>query len=444
MVKESGSSEDGKITIKKKPYNFMLTHALKYGNDMLEINEKVLGICLGKVDEKKKEVSIEVAIPITHGQEVNKEFSQEILSMFSEVDNKYPELSIQGWYTSCTGDFFDFSSFDIQNQKIFQTKKTPYGFCIVFNHFLMRKKVNLGFEIYRLNDYKKKEYHRVPYELEIPSTLNYFKWVKELVEDGQKNNPTFIKEYADIQSSIPQDLQAIPTAPEDLLWDRDLEELNPIISGFKEGTEKFTNGFLNDYKYQLGNWTNDLNQSVIKNVDFTQESINRTKEVILGGMTRVQNWFEKNLIELVDNYKNNISGHLTRRINRQNELGSDFSNNKKDEIINSLTTLVNNGFNNIVKNIEKEAKSTMDNLNGTSQVSLKLEEFTTTNSRNIVTISNVTNSYSNKITEKIGKIDSSTEQIITNELEKFNLKLNSIKESNSKMDKMLQELQDLV
>ncbi len=444
MIKATNSSEEGRIIIKRAAFKNMITHVLKYGNDKLEINEKVMGICLGKVNEKGKEVTINKAIPITHGTGVEKEFSQEILSMFSEIDNKYPDETIQGWYTSCSGDGLDFSDADIANQRIFQTKKTPHGFCIVFKHALMGKNGNFGFEIYRLNDYKKEKYHKVAHEIELPSTLDYFKWVQRFIEEGQKESPTLIEEFVDLRSSVPKDLKTIPTSPGELIWEKELEELNPIISGFREGTEKFADSFLNTFRSQLGNWTNDLNQAVLKNAEFTRDSINQTNETIHLGMKKVINWFDKNLNDIVSSYKVSITEHLNGRINKQNEFASNLSKNVKEEIIKESIKLVENSVNSIVDEIKKNVNSTMQKLHVSSQVNLKLEELITENSNNIVSFSNELNSCIKNIVEGVESLSSSTGQDITNEFENLSSKLNSIKESHSKMDEMLQEFKDLV
>ena len=50
----------------------------------------------------------------------------------------------------------------------------------------------------------------------IPDSLEYFKWVQELVENFQRKEPIIIKEYLEAQKPLPEELQEIPKIPESI------------------------------------------------------------------------------------------------------------------------------------------------------------------------------------------------------------------------------------
>jgi proteasome lid subunit RPN8/RPN11 len=424
----------------------MITHVLRFGNTALDESVEVMGICMGKGSNNK--MIIENAVPITHGSRIEVGFSPEDYASFAQIDEQYAEKGLYaiGWYHSHPGWGLFFSENDVKNHLFYQKKQTPNAFGIVFDHNLMGKEGSLGFEIYRLKDLKKgpkSDYIRVAYEVEIPKTLDYYKWVQKFVEDSQKKAPILIKEINEITEPIPGELQAIPGA-EDQLDEGGEEdkhpEITPIISGFTEGTEKFTSQFLDVLKPQLGVWSKDIAKGTLKGAESMRSTLNQMKEAISFGMNKVQNWFDKNLAEVMDTFKEDISEYLNTRMNAQKELAADMPN-KKDQISSAVTTLIQDSLKENISQMEEKVKNTDQKLDETAQNSAKLAELITSNSESLSSIGNDINKVSEGIGKAIEDLITPLEETTGTEIEKLSTELNSVKETYTKMKEMFDKLQ---
>ena len=122
---------------------------------------------------------MENAVPLTHGDKAEIGFDKDTYDLFTEIGKKYSSDLI-GYYHSHPSWGLYLSESDLHNLQYFQGEKFPYGFAIVFDHTLMGKDEKLGFDIYRLDDYSKAEkYHSIPFEIETPASLEYYKWVQK-------------------------------------------------------------------------------------------------------------------------------------------------------------------------------------------------------------------------------------------------------------------------
>ena len=434
-------SEEGKIYIKKEAFRNMITHVLRFGNEAIEESVEVMGICIGKT-VNEKDIELINAIPITHGKKISLGFSSEDFNSFSEVERIYSSQNLYtiGWYSSHPGWGLFFSDSAIKNQYFFQNDNKPYGFYIVFDHTLMGKEGNLGFEIFRLNDYtdeKNTEYHIVPYELELPNTLEYFKWVQKFVEDTQKKAPILIKEINELTEPSPSELQEIPAPEETLL------EVEPIISGFQEGASKFADIFMDNFKSQLGNWTKDVKEGSLIGSKLIKNATSSMKDKISNGMSKVETWFKRNLDEISNNFKENIAKYVDARIDAQKDLKTQFTISK-DEISNDLKNLVETNSNNVLNKIENSIKGISAETNNTNNITVKLEEKINNTKEKISIISNELESYSNEIDNIVSAEVSSLEQNFTNDIEKLNTELNGIKELYLQMNKASKKLQKII
>ncbi len=441
MPTQKENSGEGKIKIKKEAFRNMITHVLRFGNEALDESVEVMGICIGKLNDK--DIDLINAIPITHGKKISIGFNSDDYNTFSEIENRYAskKMNIVGWYSSHPGWGLFFSDSAIKtHHSFFQNEQKPYGFYVVFDHTLMGKEGNLGFEIYRLNDSsddKNNEYHKVEYELEFPSTLDYFKWVQKLVEDTQKKAPILIREINELAESPLDDLQEIPMSKEPIL------ALGPIISGFQEGTSKFADLFMDQFEHQLGTWTKDIRDGALTGSELLKNSTSNMKGKISDGISNVANWFKRNLDEIAENFKENISMYLDIRIDAQRDLITQLSSSK-DEILNDLNNLVETNFKNIMNHIENNLKDLSDKISNSSSLTFKLEESVNKTSENITEVSNETENFSNKIENIISTDISSLEQNITNEIEKLNTELNNLKETYKEMNLATEKLKKII
>ena len=304
----------------------------------------------------------------------------------------------------------------------------------------MGKDGNLGFEIYRLNDYSDEmntEYHKIAYELEMPNSLEYFIWVQKFVEDSEKEAPILIKEINELTEPTPSELQEIP-APEEIMT-----KVKPIISGFQKGTSKFANIFMDTFKSQLGNWTKDIKEGSINGSKLIKNTTSRMKDKISSGIFKVESWFNRNLDEISKNFKENIAKYVDDRIEAQKELKNKFSVTK-DEILNELNNLVETNSNNILNKIENKIKGISEKIKNSSNLAFEIEEKTNKTFENISTISGDIDNFSNEIENIVSTNISSLEQNFSNNIEKLNTELNGIKELYLEINKTAEKLQEIV
>jgi len=446
---ERETATDGKVIIKMGAFRNMITHVLRFGSEALDSPVEVMGICMGK--NVKGDIIIENSIPITHGSRIEVGFSPEDYAAFAQIDEQYADkgLFAVGWYHSHPGWGLFFSDADIKNHLFYQKSQTPNAFGIVFDHTLMGKDGNLGFDVYRLKDYSKgpaSDYLKVPYEIEVPKTLDYYKWVAKFIEDSQKKAPILIKEINEIIEPIEGDLQAIPKPDEEIGEEGEVDKypkITPIISGFSQGTSEFMEQFMNIFKSQLGLWSNDVSQGTIKGSIFMRNTLNEMKEAINFGMSKVQNWFENNLEEIVDEFKTDISEYLDIRINAQKELTSHVTDTKT-QINEELNTLVLENIQSIVKKIDESAKSSLDKLNSATESSSKYEEVISKNSEAISSIASESNKLSEEIIKTLEGVITPIESNITKEIHKLSSDVDSIKNTYSELSEKFQKLQKLI
>ncbi|MFO8019019.1 MAG: Mov34/MPN/PAD-1 family protein [Promethearchaeia archaeon] len=344
-------TEEGKVIITKEAFFKMMTHVLRFAHEDLDKSIEVMGVCIGK--QEADSIKVVNAVPITHGNKVEVGFSQEDYAAFAKVDEHYSEKGLYsvGWYHSHPGWGLFFSDTDKKNQLSYQSEQSPYGFGIVFDHTLMGEEENLGFDVYRLADPSKgpnSDYVRVTYELEEPNSLNYFDWVKKLVEDTQRKEPVLIKELKEKNVGAPGELQEIPTTEEQEAKSEDkYPQINPVIEGFDEGTAKISEVFLNDLKDQLGMWTKDMNLGVLSGSKHLKNTLTEMEEGFSFGIDKVQEWFESKLGEITGEFKEEVSGYLDKRMNAQEELKTDalevsdtLSENVEESVSSKLTEIL--------------------------------------------------------------------------------------------------------
>ncbi|MHA1490217.1 MAG: hypothetical protein ACTSRI_11255 [Promethearchaeota archaeon] len=446
LKKDEITSEKRSIFIKKEAIRNMITHVLRFGNEALDNSVAVMGVCLGNIDLNGEKIVVINAIPITHGNNVETEFTSEIRSIIAQIEKQYKDLSVLGWYHSHPGRGLHFSDVDKKNHQFIQKKEFPRGFCIIFDHTLMLKDENLGLKVYRLNNYKKPtEYHEVPHEIEIPATLDYFKWCKKFVEDSQKKAPILIKEVSESSPSIPKGLQEIPMSEEKLSLIRESEEflqVKPIISGFQEGSSKFMDLFFNTFKSQLGTWTRDVNEGTEKGMEYSRDIINQMKESIFSSLIKLKSWFEKNLEEITDLFKTNIIKQIDKRIEAQKELESDI-NSSKELIIKELSTLIEEKINHVNSEIESSVKTINENLSTTIQTNSKLNDLLNKISENILKNTNEINNFNNETIKSIEITNTPFEKEIINIFEKLRMESQPTEESFLEIDKLLQEFKKI-
>jgi len=437
---------EGKVIIKKEAFRNMITHVLRFGNVAIESVE-VMGVCIGKTASNGRNIEIINAIPVKHGPQCSLGFSQKDHEIFNKIEQKFAAQNLNeivGWYYSHPGWGLFFSEIAIKNHRYFQTDKKPHSILIVFDYTLMGKNNNLGFEIYRLKDYEEgKDYSKIECEVELPISLDYFKWVQKFVEDTQKDSPILIKEVNELSEPTPKDLQEIPQPEEEKTKEKEkFSNVIPIITNFQEGISKFSDLFMDTFKNQFGTWTNDVKDGTISGSEILKSTTSRMKLKISDGISKIQKWFDTNLGELINKFKSDITSLIDNKIVIQNNLLTNLSQTK-DKMIENSNVLVENQFKTGFTDFESKVE----------MLSNKIEKIYNLNSNftKIHEITDKTSSVNTNFEDRLNKIEnslstttSSFNQIIKENIELLNNELKLIKDSFEKINQNFQKLQKTV
>ncbi|MFX1408924.1 MAG: hypothetical protein ACFFA6_01120 [Promethearchaeota archaeon] len=441
-------SENGRIIIKKEAFRNMITHVLRFGSVSLEKSVEVMGLCIGELSDNQKDIILVNAIPVTHGKEISAGFKKEEYDLLTQLEKQYQKknLNIVGWYSSHPGWGIYFSEISMKTHQFFQKDSNPNGFYIVFDHTLMDKDKKFGLEIYRFDDYKKADkYHNVEFEIELPATLDYFKWVQKFIEDLQKQSPILIKEINETKESIPGELQEIPTSDE-MIQEEELDkfsQLSPIISGFQEGMTKSSEMIIDTLKSQIGDWTDDFKQGSLKGTEFLRNSISKMKDSVSQSLIRVENWFKKNLDNITNEFKEAVYNYVDRRVEVQSTLENNLVNVKND-LYNDLNSVANENLKYIRNEIDANIKLAIEKVHNSDQLNSKIKDLIMISSELSLAIENELNTLNNKIEESIEMMIDQFETNFNGKIEKMSSELQPFKNYYSEINELLEKLQKII
>ncbi len=445
-MESKGKSEKGKIFIKKEAFRNMLTHVLRFGNEALEQSIEVMGICIGKYDSTEDIVIVENAVPLSHGDKVEIGFDKDIYDLFIEIGKKYSSDLI-GYYHSHPSWGLYLSESDTKNLQYFQGEKFPYGFAIVFDHTLMGKNEELGFEIYRLDDFSKAEkYHKIQYGIEKPTSLEYYKWVQKFSEDVQKKDPILIKEVNEFVKAPPRDLQEIPITEEPSEIDKELRsdsQIKTIISSFQQGTENFSQEITEMLNTQMRDWIEGLNQGTSKGTEYIVKVLSKMKEAISSGLGKVDNWFKRTLDETVYQFKKNVSKYVDTRIEANKELKEHISK-FKEKLIKELKISIEKNLVSIEEELKTLRNSISENAEERKKTIVQIDELINIYKRLLTDTNEQINKLSGNIERKINNSLLPLQKNIDEKIEKLNTELTPFKENNSEIKNLLEKLQKII
>ena len=447
---ERPTSDKAKVFIKMGAFRNMITHVLRFASESLDNSIEVLGMCIGKYESSNDTLFVENAIPVSHGSNIEVGFSTEDYAAFAEIDEKYAKEGryVVGWYHSHPGWGLFFSDTDIKNHLGWQTDQNPHAIGIVFDHTLMGKDGNLGFEIYRLNDHTKgpaTDYHKVKYEVEVPKTLNYFKWVQKFVEDSQKKNPILIKELREMREPAPQDLQEIPGAekPEETEPEDPFPQITPIVTGFEDGMSNFKDVFMHTFKMQMGTWSKEVNKGAIQGTEFIKNTLNEMQEAISLGMSKVKGWFEKNMNAVTEDFKTDVSEYIDKRIEAQKELSAQIGT-QKEEITNQVNSLLGEKVQSLLDTLETPISQISEKMKEITEGTTQLGNEIAKESETITQISSTVNQVSEAIPKNIEEKSAPLESEVIKDLEQLSVELNVLKDTSQKLKDASGQVQNLI
>jgi len=251
-------SEDT-VIIKSKAYINMLLHVSRFGADDLDkkLWREVMGVVVGKIE--KDQVVIYDAIPITHGKRVEVEYSENDYARVEILQEKFSEGQfIVGWYHSHPGMGPFLSDVDKVNQVYWQNVN-PKAVALVFDHTFLADEGNDGFEIFRLTDITlghKSDFHGVKFEVEPPTDKSIYRTIIDIANNVHRSDPIMTEEGEVVDFFETMTLGTAQKPEED-----------------------------------------DIKAYIINNTTMILQTIRDLKGSMTTGVTRLQNWFEKNLRE---------------------------------------------------------------------------------------------------------------------------------------------------
>ncbi|MHA2124408.1 MAG: hypothetical protein ACXABO_09315 [Promethearchaeota archaeon] len=439
-------SETFKVIIRPDAYIRMITHVLKFGNEALEEDAEVMGVCVGQIDETEKNIDLINIIPIQHGMHVSTGFTKEDVELISQLEKESEEGNkIVGWYISRPGWGIDFTDITIQNHKFFQTEKNPQAFIIVFDHSMMgNKDEDFGFKIYTLIDHKKSnDFSEVTYEVETPASLNYFKWVKKFIEDSQRPDPVLIRE---LKEQTARELQEIPIAEENFIEERIKDhstQIIHVIDGFRNGLSQLNEIVSEPYNVQLQNWINEMTQGTLKGSEYIGNSLNQLKNTVSDGLKDVQKFINNTFIEISGLFKNNITEYINKRVEGQVELKNDISA-ILDETISASLEKIKIKIKNSIDPLDENIQNLLTTMEDSVLLNSKLANQTINLNQLVSESENNAKILKDELGTHIEQVATPFNNQIVESFEAFDSELNPIKESYSEIQILLEKLQKII
>ncbi len=442
--------ENGKVFIRMSVYKDILTHALRFANVMFD-NEQVIGFCLGIKKPDSDDIDVIKAIPITHGDQVELGFSEKIHKSLEQLKEEVKEetYSVVGWYHSHpNSDSFFFSDVDKKNHLYFQNEQNPLAFGIVFDPSQLKKADHLGLEVFQLKNHKlgeKSGIVRVKNEIEPPKSLDFFNWVRELVEYGQAKDPNIIPEKFEMIEGIPGDLQEIPTSigQTDTKIDIKYPNINPVIDGFKKGLQNLSSLVLTNYKSELELWSTDFNDGALIGLHKINDSLSEMDSAINSGFEKVEQWIDLKFKERIDEYKEKVEGYIRKRLEGQEELKSntqEISEILKSEINESLERSISDIANSIKNNLDES----INKLYELTKLDTNTREKIESSGNQISNLTNLIESLSIDMLKGISAINHPFEITITTNFDNLISELDSFNSDFVELEKLIDRLQKII
>ncbi|MFX1588002.1 MAG: hypothetical protein ACFFC1_07595 [Promethearchaeota archaeon] len=444
-------AKDWKVYIRTDAFRKMLSHIVRFANKSLEDNQEVMGICIGETNSEEKTLNLMNIIPVCHGDIVELGFSQEVHEKIIQIEEKInaTNLKMIGWYHSRLKGGLFFSHADKSNQLYFQNEKHPYGFGILFDNNLLNSGNKFGFEIFRFKNFSKgidSEYVKVPFELEAPNTLEFFKWIKALVEDLQRKNPIVINEFDEVRKPMPGELQEIPKVEDVAIENADdgfNAQIQPIFTGFREGTSQFVDTFIDAYKNQLSNWMIDVRNGSLKGIEQIRSIVNQMKDSFERGLENIQNYFDKSFSEISKVFITNISEYIDRRVDTQKEFTTKISD-LFEEISDETQSTIENNLKEFTDKLKEKISYEEVKLYNINQINTKIKPLLNKSSDLLVKTYNNTNALSDDLINEIKRLSSKFSLNLNEEIENLNIDSNPIKEKYKEIEELIERLQKVI
>lgn len=440
-------TDEGSVSIQYESFRKMLSHTLRFANDSKEEKQQVFGICIGEYLKDKKKFIVKDAIPLAHGDDIEIGWSQEMHDIIDKVHSKYTDSdqNIIGWYHSHLGYGLYFSNSDKVNNLTFQHMDNPYGFGIVIEQTLLNENHNFGVEVYRLNNVAKgaeSDYVKVSFDIHPPNSMNFFKWIKELVESTQNKESKIIYEFEELKKPPAETLQEIPGSEKDEEKEGKKEELS-LLYGVKDGIDRLPDSFLKIYEQQLSSWMDTISDDMLIGSEYIRSSINNIKTTLSSGLEDAQRIFDKIFTEISELFMKNVRTSVDTRLDGQIELKNNIEAVTEEQLKYLFERLekeirdVINVFEENITNIKKEFEKVTQNNKSILDAMEKNTEML-----------NAVYEEADKLSESISKhIDNSSKSLesnLINTLVEFSEKISPNKEIFNETEELIERLQRVI
>ena len=440
MVKIKDVKEN--IDIQAEAFRKMIFHALRFVNETQDEPIEALGLFIGSSSSENGSLTITDSIPLIHGDKVELGLSQELHDLFEQV--KASHESIIGFYVSHPGYGLFLSDSDKQILQFFQTEDNPNGICIVFDHTKIDD--HFGLKIFKFKDHANpEEIIEIMPNILIPDSLEYFKWVQELVENFQRKEPVIIKEYLEAQKPLPEELQEIPKLHDiiDELEEKPSSQMEKSIIGIRTGATTLADTFVNNYVNQLDAWLNDIGEGSLKGADFIQSSLNQLKNTIGKGLEGLETYFQKKFNEISSVFVKGISESLDSRIENQKDLENHMTSSIED-ITNNSNEVIKQKLDELTTVFESQVNQLEELVINHDKNANRIDELIENNKNKISSIYSVLDGLSEDVIKRLQSSSSQFEKSLLNKIENQGINFVSIDEKYGEIELLIERLQNLI
>ncbi|MHA1625977.1 MAG: hypothetical protein ACTSYF_18085 [Promethearchaeota archaeon] len=440
MVKSKDVKEN--IDIQAEAFRKMIFHALRFVNESKDEPIEALGLCIGNSSSENGSLTITDSIPLIHGEKVELGLSQDLHDLFEQV--KTSHKSIIGFYVSHPGYGLFLTDSDRKIQQYFQTEDNPNAICIVLDHTKIDD--HFGLKIFKFKDHTNpEEIIEIMPNILIPDSLEYFKWVQELVENFQKKEPIIIKEYLEAQKPLPEELQEIPKLPDiiDESEEKPSPQMEKSIIGIRTGATTLADTFVNNYVNQLDAWLNDIGEGSLKGADFIRSSLNQLKNTIGKGLEGLEIYFQRKFNEISAVFVKGITESLDSRIENQKDLENHITSRIED-IINNSNELIKQKLNEVTTVFESQVNQLEELVISHDKNAYRIDELIENNKNKISSIYSVLDGLSEDVIKRLQSSNSQFEKSLLNEIENQGINFVSIDEKYGEIELLIERLQNLI
>jgi len=425
----------------------MIYHGLKFANETSAESQEVLGICIGNEVQDENKITVIDSITLTHGDQVALGLSKELHELFEKVrkENDSEENKIVGWYLSHPGYALEFTDSDKSIQLYFQNDSDPNAIAVIYDPLKFAQSDNFGMKCFKLEDFRHPaKYLELECEIKIPNTLDFFKWVKELMEESQKKNPQLIYEYEESKKPKLEELQEIPQSEEPSKKIIEVDnKIEALLEGAKRGTNAFTNDFLDIYKSQLENWTIDVKIGSLKGTEYIRSSLNQLKKTINKGLEGLQGYFKAKFNEISTIFVKDITESLESRIEFQGEIKA-HTISVTDEISKLEEKLIRENFTQITADLNSQFKNLENEVINHEEHIKRINELIKNNLVKVSELNSYLNNFSEDMNEQLRKSCNPFEKNTLKLIEDQNINFTTISEKYQEIEQLIERLQKLI